>query len=203
MLGRIERKHSRGSVRSHAPRWLTSLRVLCAAVFGYALVFGGEPRAVPSHDRLSVQCATCHVADYQSTNIKHTPHAGVRPTTCATCHSSTAWRPSRLQHSWPLEGAHAKADCFGCHRGEPRQFEGTSETCLDCHQADDQKANARVEHHAQFSGACETCHTANGWKPKLAHDWAAPMAAPLSTVAAANARPPDADISSIYGAPQL
>ena len=118
----------------------------------------------------SQRCVTCHLAEYQG--VSHPPHAGVRPTTCGSCHLDTSWHPYRLDHSWPLEGAHSKANCFDCHRGEPRQFEGTSKQCLSCHGDDRDRANQQLARHAQFGTSCQTCHSTALWQPTLPHEGA-------------------------------
>jgi len=119
----------------------------------------------------SQRCVACHLSEYQG--VSHPPHPGVRPTTCGTCHLDTSWHPYRLDHSWPLEGAHAKANCFDCHRGEPRTFEGTSKECLTCHGDKREQANQKVKHHDQFGTTCQKCHSTVAWKPTLPHEGAA------------------------------
>lgn len=129
----------------------------------------------------SASCAGCHLQEYQATT--HPPHAGARPTTCGVCHGEAGWHPSRsvLVHSFPLEGAHAKAACFDCHSGPTPVFEGTTKQCFDCHQKEQTSANARIEHHSTFPSQCDTCHTTTAWKPTLPHDTAF-AAVPDSTV---------------------
>jgi hypothetical protein len=118
----------------------------------------------------SASCAGCHLQEYQATT--HPLHAGVRPTTCGVCHDEAGWHPARsaLVHSFPLEGAHAKAACFDCHRGPAPTFEGTTKQCFDCHQKEQAFANAQIEAHSTFPSQCETCHTTTGWKPTLPND---------------------------------
>lgn len=106
-------------------------------------------------------CATCHLADFRS--APH--HVGERPTTCATCHAQDAWHPSRVEHTWPLTGAHARAACFECHKGEPPIFEGTKGQCVDCHRSDYEKAPEHVQR--GFPTTCQECHGAAVWKPLL------------------------------------
>lgn len=119
-------------------------------------------------ERPSARCAGCHDQDFRAAT--HPPHQGVRPSTCATCHSETAWHPSRLVHSFALDGAHAKATCFECHRGATPTFEGTTKLCADCHQHNRQTADSKVEHHSNFPSECQTCHTTTAWKPTLPHE---------------------------------
>ena len=118
----------------------------------------------------SLRCASCHLQEYQTTS--HPPHPGVRPTTCGVCHGEAGWHPARsaLVHSFPLQGGHAKAACFDCHRGPTPTFEGTTKQCSVCHQTEHASANATVAHHASFSSQCETCHSTTAWKPTLPHD---------------------------------
>lgn len=109
-------------------------------------------------------CASCHLSDYEQ--VRHPPHAGVKPTTCAICHTQTDWHPSVLNHPWPLTGAHAKEDiCNECHHGEPTVFRGTPKACYACHAADYQKGPDHVE--LAYPKTCEECHTTSAWKPTL------------------------------------
>ena len=90
------------------------------------------------------ECATCHMAEFQS--ARH--HEGEKPTTCAVCHSQSGWHPmAKRRHNFPLTGAHAKASCFYCHKGQPRVFLGTPHECYGCHRADYEKAPHHVEKH--------------------------------------------------------
>jgi len=122
---------------------------------------------------VSSLCVNCHLSEFEVTT--QPPHAGVRPSTCGTCHSTDGWHPYRLQHSWPLENAHAKANCFSCHAGTPPQFEGTNKTCVNCHQAAQSKADATVARHSSFPPTCEMCHGTSAWKPSLPHEIAPAM----------------------------
>lgn len=75
--------------------------------------------------RASLECASCHE--------RQRPHEPLGA--CETCHSATAWKELRFDHSrvdFPLTGAHQRAPCAGCH---PRQgqFRGAPRTCEQCH----------------------------------------------------------------------
>ncbi|MEO8899892.1 MAG: cytochrome c3 family protein [Polyangiaceae bacterium] len=155
---------------------------LCAAIAAAC-----SSRDTASSEPQSARCATCHLQEFQSTT--HPPHPGVRPTTCGVCHTESSWHPSRLVHSFPLAGAHAKAACFACHEGTTPTFEGTTTECARCHGRERETANAKVPHHDTFEQVCSTCHTTEAWKPALAHDSAFPSASiavvaspPVSTV---------------------
>jgi hypothetical protein len=148
---------------ANAPRWVL-LVLACAAC-----------RSSPGDDssaQTSARCVSCHLPEYQA--VTHPPHRDVKPTTCGTCHDESSWHPSRLVHSFPLTGAHAKADCFECHHRPTPVFEGTTELCVGCHAQDQQTANARVAHHETFPTQCETCHGTIAWKPTLPHQQPAP-----------------------------
>lgn len=156
-------------------------------VAALALVLGlvtGCAAPQPDETAPSQRCATCHLPEYRS--VTHPPHPGIRPQTCGTCHLDTSWHPDRLEHSWPLEGAHAKANCFACHSGPSPRFEGTSQECLTCHRDDDDGANRKVPGHERFGTACQTCHSPLAWKPTLPHPSPALDAAPEATHDAPN-----------------
>jgi hypothetical protein len=113
----------------------------------------------------SARCVSCHLPDYLA--AQHPPHNGVKPDTCATCHGQASFHPARVEHSFPLEGAHAEANCFACHGGVPPIFEGTAKSCAVCHAADHERANASVSKHAAFGDDCAHCHGTSKWKPTL------------------------------------
>ncbi len=106
-------------------------------------------------------CANCHLPEYQA--AKNPPHAGVRPTACAVCHTQQAWRPSVFDHPYPLLGAHAKARCAACHVGQPPVYAGTSKQCVGCHRDDYDRSE--YPGHDRFATTCDDCHSTTAWKP--------------------------------------
>jgi hypothetical protein len=135
-------------------------------------------------------CADCHMSDFRS--VTRPPHLGVKPTKCAVCHTNYSWHPSRLDHPFALTGAHEKASCFSCHKGNPPVFEGTATECVACHRSD--YDGSRFPGHARFPVTCADCHSTSAWKPPLptfvpgvvhepgvAGDAREPKAAPPST----------------------
>lgn len=147
---------------------LACLRALaCSALLSLLGVLAGCDRidVTSSAELPSARCASCHLPEYLATD--HPPHRGVKPTTCGTCHSQRSFHPARLEHSFPLDGAHAKTDCFACHTGAAPVFEGTPKACANCHAADHERANARISKHQSFGDDCAHCHTTSAWKPTL------------------------------------
>ena len=115
----------------------------------------------PSTSEPSERCASCHMPEFQA--ARHPVHVGERPTTCPVCHTQAAWRPSRLEHRWPLTGAHAKGNCFYCHTGEPPTFQGTKRDCIACHRPEYERA----PHHERNPTTCQECHSTEAWSPPL------------------------------------
>ena len=113
----------------------------------------------------SARCASCHLPEFRAAT--HPPHEGVKPTTCGTCHSQASFHPSRLEHSFPLDGAHASERA---------------------------RADAAVARHASFGDACGTCHGTSAWRPTLHEEPSAtsrtPAAAPTASSPAEPARTP-------------
>ena len=113
-----------------------------------------------------LDCNSCHQANYRATtNPNHV--AGNFPTTCATCHTTSAWRPATgFDHAktrFPLAGAHQRVDCARCHVGG--KYTGTPLDCNSCHQAN-YRATTNPNHVAgNFPTTCNGCHTLNGWRP--------------------------------------
>jgi len=123
----------------------------------------------PVYQGTPKDCVGCHQADYDSS-----PYPGHQnfPTTCQKCHSTFSWKPAtQFQHPWPLQGAHAKADCYACHLGNPPVFAGTSSACVSCHKADYDASP--YPGHQSFPTNCEGCHSTIAWKPaaQLNHPW--------------------------------
>lgn len=109
-------------------------------------------------------CFTCHDDDYQGAgDPDHV--AGNFPTTCAICHTTTAWEPAQFDHGltgFPLTGAHRGLDCLSCHE---TGYQNTPADCYACHQADFE-GTADPDHVASgFGTDCATCHTATAWEP--------------------------------------
>ena len=109
------------------------------------------------------RCASCHADDFRGATAP--VHVGTRPDTCAICHSQDAWRPTISNHPWPLTGAHAKASCFACHKGDVSQFRSTKKECVACHRKEYDKAPNHVA--KKFSTKCEACHQTDEWSDRL------------------------------------
>lgn len=112
---------------------------------------------------LTIACGSCHKPtfpkDPRSVDFKAAPekceqchenvHAGQFAkkngiTACADCHNSAKWKPSIFDHdrrtSFPLNGAHLKAPCSGCHKltrvvgaKQVLFYAPTPKECAACH----------------------------------------------------------------------
>lgn len=102
-------------------------------------------------DKLAGDCASCHQKDDK--------HKGTLGKECGNCHGERNWKEQvRFDHGksrFPLLGAHAKADCKGCHTTP--QFKEAPSECVACHQKDDR-------HQATLGKDCASCHTESDWK---------------------------------------
>jgi hypothetical protein len=99
-------------------------------------------------------CASCHLDIHQNTVGDE----------CARCHDSNTWLVNNIaeihrQISFPLQGAHAVANCVECHTSDSElRFDPIASDCYSCHQ-DDYGATTNPEHQkAGFSTDCITCH---------------------------------------------
>jgi hypothetical protein len=133
-------------------------------------------------------CSSCHMPEFEG--VRDPVHAGVKPTTCAVCHTQQSWRPTAIHHEqWPLTGAHLgipSPQCAWCHKGTPVVFKGTPKACVGCHR-EDYEASTFPEHQT-FPTTCGDCHTtAPGWKPAK-HPPKAPPVAPVLPVPTAPPR---------------
>jgi hypothetical protein len=141
------------------------IRLLTIGALSGALLGGACTGGTQDHARVEVRsadCIVCHVEDVQ--HALNPPHVGF-PDTCGTCHSNDAWIPAAFMHIWPLNGAHAMADCASCHLGDPPVYQGTPTQCVGCHQAD--YDNSPFPGHDAFPTTCQDCHTTNGWTPAV------------------------------------
>jgi len=136
-------------------------------------------REPPGQRELPRSCTGCHAAD--------DAHAGRFGKECGTCHATAKWTDARFDHAtkakFPLQGAHARLACNGCHTKDvareelPTRCEGCharddvhrgalGRECAECHGPESFSADVRFDHdqtrfpllglHA--SVACESCH---------------------------------------------
>lgn len=121
-----------------------------------------------------VACATCHVGERykdlpvacSSCHAIQDAHRGRYGTKCDTCHTPRTWTAVHFNHAkstkFPLLGAHAKAKCDTCHKGDLYRDKLTA-TCIGCHKKDD-------PHGGQLGTRCAQCHNENGWRQKVSFD---------------------------------
>lgn len=100
--------------------------------------FQGTPRA----------CVNCHA--------EPGVHAGRFGTSCADCHSTTAWLPAGYNgpHSFPMNHGGAGGSCSTCHPSSLTSF-----TCTNCHEHNEVKMQDKHKEISGFSmGSCLNCH---------------------------------------------
>jgi len=109
----------------------------------------------------STACVSCHLTDFNgTTNPNH--KTAKFPTTCTSCHSTTAWAGAKFDHDAPYfpiySGKHLGRwnTCADCHTNNANY---AVFTCLTCH------AKAVTDSHHQgrsgysyTSSACYSCH---------------------------------------------
>jgi ribosomal protein L35AE/L33A len=116
---------------------------------------------------LSVACTSCHVnnvykgtpSDCNACHQKDDHHNGQLGTICASCHTTTAWKPANYNHNlaaFHLTGAHLNVACMSCHVNNI--YKGTPSDCYACHQKND-------HHNGAYGVSCNTCHSTAGWLP--------------------------------------
>ena len=111
-------------------------------VFLLALVSCTQTNVHDTPQAKNESCVTCHQAAYD--NTPDPPHADAGfPTTCADCHSQTAWIPAKGGHVASIEtafpistGSHANAaiGCGDCHKPSlGSNTAGANCDCIHCH----------------------------------------------------------------------
>jgi hypothetical protein len=106
---------------------------------------GGNPKNTPT------TCYACHASKDK--------HNGMYGTNCASCHVTSAWSKTSVDHSkfaFKLTGGHASVACSRCHTSGPAK--DTSTVCASCH-------TKPASHDQFFGGACSSCHTTKAWRP--------------------------------------
>lgn len=120
-------------------------------------------------------CSGCHGAAH-GTQLGETAGTGAD---CSSCHDVERFRPSTYtaarhgETPFPLRGLHAGVSCDRCHTkhpsGVPAAVVGRSgvhlrprhDRCAECH-ADAHRGELA---HRSDGGACESCHSVDGWRP--------------------------------------
>lgn len=112
----------------------------------------------------STDCFSCHQKDYTATT--NPAHATANyPTTCTSCHTTNAWKPSTFNHTpfFPIGSGDKHRPgrwnfCSDCHTN-PSNFKVFS--CLTCHehnQTDMDKKHQGRNGYSYDSNACYRCH---------------------------------------------
>jgi hypothetical protein len=145
----------------------------------------------PARDR----CTRCHADAHDGEFAKaergvRAPERGARAAghagggeergACEACHAVAGWRPSRVdvaahaRYDFTLDGAHAAAPCFACHKdlaqarpaGAPLTFEIRGARCETCHEGPHGVQFAKRRDH----GACDACHGVERFVPAARFD---------------------------------
>ena len=114
-----------------------------------------------TYGKLPTDCNSCHLKNHTAAQIPSHVAAGI-PNDCATCHTSTAWKPSSFNHAttgFELKGGHKTVvQCSDCHKGN---LTAATPECITCHQV--QYDNAPKHKQLGYPTNCLMCHTPNNW----------------------------------------
>lgn len=116
----------------------------------------------------AVRCLACHERVADQVERKEGYHAD-KGETCLPCHRDHRGRDFPLvtleekgfDHDptgFPLEGAHADAECEDCHQGEG--WDGLAQSCRSCH---DDPHGAALSKRTSLA-SCEACHGVADWE---------------------------------------
>ena len=115
---------------------------------------------------VSVDCVACHRGSKTYKGVQFTscanchsdPHEPRFPAACSSCHTTQAWRTSRVDHSrtaFPLRGRHDTVECVKCHTQPATRTTVRFDTCAACHSD---------PHRGSFTQDCASCHNETGWR---------------------------------------
>jgi hypothetical protein len=111
-----------------------------------------------NYTTLPTDCYGCHAAAYNTTTNPAHAAAGF-PTTCATCHTTTAWTGATFNHTYfPVNHGNANGVCATCHINPANYLVFQ---CTQCHGG----GNAANFSHPNVGGYvynsvnCYQCHT--------------------------------------------
>ncbi len=105
-------------------------------------------------DQAETNCTSCHLDVHQQS-------VGDQ---CSRCHDSNSWLINNItelhrQNSFPLQGAHAVANCNECHISDTDlRFDPLDTDCFSCHQADYTATTDPDHTKAGFTTNCVECH---------------------------------------------
>ncbi len=143
---------------------------------------GGGPRVFRG---TPARCEECHADAHAGFFALFAADAGpIAAGECARCHGTTSFAalPAGFDHGrwtgFPIEGAHAQAECAICHEasaepdalgrsfGRVEERFGAPEGCVTCHADPHEGAFEAAGLPAEFEGrtGCERCHDANSFR---------------------------------------
>ncbi|MFI4889381.1 MAG: cytochrome c3 family protein [Steroidobacterales bacterium] len=109
-------------------------------------------------EKIPKDCNGCHQAD-----DTHAARFGAK---CADCHGNEKWPMTDYDHAgkhkYPLDGAHAKIDCYACHTAVAAR-QKLPKDCAGCHRSED-------AHAGKLQGACDACHGQKTWRSDIGFD---------------------------------
>jgi hypothetical protein len=129
----------------------------------HPLITDNKSQADPNYLKFSSlaysSCQNCH----------QDVHQNKFGSSCSTCHITSGWKEVTLttfrhdRTNYPLRGRHVQLRCEQCHPPGASHKISRYSSCTDCH---------RDYHQGQFAsrnrkGACEECHTVEGFSPAL------------------------------------
>jgi hypothetical protein len=104
----------------------------------------------------TLDCISCHSQEDHDYMAAHIQTYGL---SCVPCHDGLDTMAAFVHEEvYPLDGAHADAQCSGCHA--ELAFAGTPSECRECHEK-------TLPYAVMFGSDCQRCHTTVAWAPAL------------------------------------
>jgi hypothetical protein len=103
----------------------------------------------------STACVSCHQQDYNGTTNPAHASAGF-PTTCETCHTTSAWTGASFNHTWFPVPHRTATQCTDCHLNAS---DFSAFVCTNCHtQSQTDPNHSGVRGYIWNSTNCYACH---------------------------------------------
>ena len=104
-------------------------------------------------------CISCHIDIHEQTLGRD----------CERCHTPISWEVNNItkiheESGFPLQGNHALADCYQCHKSASQhRYNPMRTTCYDCHSKEYNETKNPSHLALNYPRDCNMCHNSTDW----------------------------------------